>query len=300
MQENYIFISYAHKDAGKVLPILERMTKANLQIWYDAGIEAGTEWPEYIEEHLKNAASVVVFMTPNAINSKNCRNEINLALDLDKPILVVYLEETELIKGMRLQLNSTQSLFRKNHTSHEDFLQELINARILQPCRLGAEANVNEMPKSKKSASNRQIIISNICSIGSNDAKNPWPTGVYSNLINRDRFAVVYFHIKLLKNYGMTGTIHCKYQIFNSKEQLIYDSETDVFMQPNYDRLSTGWVLKGADGSYVPSGEYRFECTIENSALFSHIFKVTSDEDDAQRRPQRRSFWDRMKSAFSD
>jgi len=108
---NYIFVSYAHKDAQKVLPIVEVLNERGFRVWYDAGIEAGTEWPEYIEEHLQKASVVLVFMSPNAVESKNCRNEINFALELGKDVLIVYLEDTTLLKGMRLQLNSTQSLF---------------------------------------------------------------------------------------------------------------------------------------------------------------------------------------------
>ena len=80
--DKYIFISYAHKDADSVLPVLGAMADAGFRLWYDSGIEAGTEWPEYIEERLMNASVVLVFMTPAAVESRNCRNEINFALEL--------------------------------------------------------------------------------------------------------------------------------------------------------------------------------------------------------------------------
>lgn len=134
-KEKYLFVSYAHKDAETVLPIVRALSENGYRLWYDSGIEAGTEWPEYIEERLMNAEVVVVFMSPSAIESRNCRNEINFALELKKEILVVYLEETTLVKGMRLQLNSTQSLFRQHHTDSEQFIRELVEARILQSCR---------------------------------------------------------------------------------------------------------------------------------------------------------------------
>lgn len=134
-REKYIFVSYSHKDADKVLSIIDALNANGYRVWYDSGIEAGTEWPEYIEEHLINSHVVLVFMSPSAVESRNCRNEINFALELKKEMLVVYLEDTELLKGMRLQLNSTQSLFRKHHTSDESFIQSLVKAKILQECR---------------------------------------------------------------------------------------------------------------------------------------------------------------------
>ena len=133
--ENYIFVSYAHNDSSRVLPIIDALSKNGYRVWYDSGIEAGTEWPEYIESRLMDATAVLVFMTPSAVESRNCRNEINFALELKKEVLVIYLEETSLLKGMRLQLNSTQSLFRSHHKSDETLVDELLKSRLIQNCR---------------------------------------------------------------------------------------------------------------------------------------------------------------------
>ena len=82
--EKYIFVSYAHKDSPIVLPIVETLSKESFRVWYDSGIEAGTEWPEYIEDHLARAEIVLIFMSPATVESRNCRNEINFALELKK------------------------------------------------------------------------------------------------------------------------------------------------------------------------------------------------------------------------
>ena len=137
-KDNYIFISYAHKDAATVVPILEQMQKNGFRLWYDLGIEAGTEWPEYIAERLEGCHTVIAFMSDHAASSRNCRNEINEALNLEKDMLVIHLSETQLTPGMRLQLNSTQSMFYYHHTTMDSFLTELYKARILRECRDGS------------------------------------------------------------------------------------------------------------------------------------------------------------------
>ena len=38
--ESYIFISYAHKDAARVLPVIAALSRDRFRLWYDAGIEA--------------------------------------------------------------------------------------------------------------------------------------------------------------------------------------------------------------------------------------------------------------------
>ena len=143
--ENYIFISYAHKDSETVVPILEALQTNGFRLWYDLGIEAGTEWPEYIAEHLEGCHTVIAFMSDHAASSRNCRNEINEALHLQKDMLVIHLSETQLTPGMRLQLNSTQSMFYYHHKTMNSFLTELFKARILQDCRCqDAQSNLPE------------------------------------------------------------------------------------------------------------------------------------------------------------
>ena len=63
-KENYIFISYAHKDSDKVLPVIKALNDASFRVWYDAGIEAGSEWPENVAEHLCGSAVTLIFLSP--------------------------------------------------------------------------------------------------------------------------------------------------------------------------------------------------------------------------------------------
>ncbi len=130
----YVFISYAHADSARVVPLLEELRRRGLRVWYDAGIEAGTEWPEYIAEHLLGCGCVVAFITQAALDSKNCRQEINFAIDEDKPLLAAYLEECTPTAGMRMRLNSLQAIYRPRHASDTAFLDALCQAAMVQPC----------------------------------------------------------------------------------------------------------------------------------------------------------------------
>lgn len=133
--EPYIFISYAHKDSAKIMPIITALQQRGFRIWFDGGIEAGSEWPEYVAEHLLKSGCVVAFITPNAVASPNCRQEINFAIDEEKPLLVVHLEKTELTAGMKMRLNSHQQMFYERHAEEESFLNSLSEAAILQNCK---------------------------------------------------------------------------------------------------------------------------------------------------------------------
>ncbi len=137
--EPYIFISYAHKDESKVYPVIRGLQERGFRIWYDAGIEPGTEWPEYIAEHINNSGCVLCFVSENALNSQNCRREIAYAIDEHKNMMAAYLEKVSLSAGMKMQLGILQAIFRDRHNSDEAFIEALSKATLLGPCKNGNE-----------------------------------------------------------------------------------------------------------------------------------------------------------------
>lgn len=138
--EPYIFVSYAHKDAHIVLPIISALQAEGFRVWYDAGIEAGTEWPEYIAEHLEKCNVFLAMFSQSAMDSVNCRQEINFAIDLQKEHLVVYLEDVKMTAGMRMRLGMMQAMFRHRSPDEQTFLNELCRSRVLNACRGNANA----------------------------------------------------------------------------------------------------------------------------------------------------------------
>jgi len=126
--EPYIFISYAHKDKDKIMPIIHRMQEDGFRIWYDEGIDPGSEWDENIAKHVENCGYFVSFMSYNYLRSNNCKDELNYARDLDKTCLIVYLENTKLPSGMAMRLNRLQAIHQYTYTNHKDFYQKLYSA----------------------------------------------------------------------------------------------------------------------------------------------------------------------------
>ena len=133
--ENYIFISYAHKDTDIVFPILSQLQARGYRIWYDDGITPGSEWPENIAQHLNGAAMTMAFISPNSMASPNCRREINFALSRQKAFLSVVLNPTEMPLGMELQLSAQQSVIRYNYRTEEQFIQKICACPDLACCQ---------------------------------------------------------------------------------------------------------------------------------------------------------------------
>ncbi|MBN1803043.1 MAG: TIR domain-containing protein [Candidatus Lokiarchaeota archaeon] len=120
---DYIFVSYAHKDLNLVFPIINDIYKKGFNLWYDEGIQLTLDYEDFIIEKLINSKLILVFVSLNSIESEGVNNEIELAIQKHKTILPIYLEKTELpnrwifkkfhlIQGlMKFEMN--QKIFKK-------------------------------------------------------------------------------------------------------------------------------------------------------------------------------------------
>ncbi len=140
MAENnkpYVFISYAHADSPVVLPVVEAMKGAGVNLWYDEGIQAGSEWPEYIAEKVMHCTKFVLFVSPAYLDSQNCRRELNFAISRKKGILSVYIADVALSPGMEMQLGTYQAIFRNRYPDDEAFRRSLAVEPFFDSCREG-------------------------------------------------------------------------------------------------------------------------------------------------------------------
>ena len=117
--EPYVFVSYAHKDKDIVFPEIKRFNDAGFHVWYDEGISPGNEWSDEIAEALTKCTVFVVMLTPTSAPRESVLNEISFALDEGKPLLAVYLEDTELPPGLRLRISRKQAILKYNMTDEE-------------------------------------------------------------------------------------------------------------------------------------------------------------------------------------
>lgn len=120
----YVFISYSHADTDRVLPVIGALDADLFRQWYDAGIEAGMNWPEVVASHLLHAGTVVFFLTARFLASQNCIREVNYAVSERKPMICVFLEQLELPNDLALQF-STAAVIRAEDSTPEKIAEEL-------------------------------------------------------------------------------------------------------------------------------------------------------------------------------
>ena len=147
----YIFISYAHADDDAVLPIVSDMHRRGYNIWYDEGIEVGSEWQECIASHLADAHLVVAFISNAYMRSDNCRREMHYAQSKKIKTINIFVEETALTPGMELQIGNIFALMKYTYPSDEYFYDKLYSAPLLNSENF-ADASPRPTTETTKSA----------------------------------------------------------------------------------------------------------------------------------------------------
>ena len=90
-EENFIFISYSHKDKEIVYRDLWDISERGFRFWYDDGITAGEVWNETVENKLSSPACklAIFFVSENTISSPAIRKEMELVKRFNKPFFTI-------------------------------------------------------------------------------------------------------------------------------------------------------------------------------------------------------------------
>lgn len=152
--KSFVFISYSHKDSEIVLQVIKELQNNSYRIWYDDGIDPGTEWDKNIAEHVENCGYFIAFISKNYISSSNCKDELNFARDLEKKRFLVYIEEVELPSEMKMRLSRIQNIHKYKYENDSDFYNKFFSADGLSEFKsVKIELEDEKTDSSKKSKS---------------------------------------------------------------------------------------------------------------------------------------------------
>ena len=131
-KNDYIFISYAHKDE-KVYTLMQQLHDKGYRIWYDVGIEVGTEWIAIVQDHIQKSSLVLTFLSPNAIESENVRAEFGFAKRKELPMVTVLLSEIDDSKyGFGLLIGSSQYIKYDEYSNDDMFFEKLLSSPLFK------------------------------------------------------------------------------------------------------------------------------------------------------------------------
>lgn len=125
-KEDYIFVSYAHRDKEKVYTELMHLQRSSFRIWYDDGIRGGENWRRIIADKLVHCSQFLLFLSGNSVASEDVEAEIVGALDLHKEIIIVNLDNTQLPFEYRMYLKNINQI----SYLERDYRRKLHNALL--------------------------------------------------------------------------------------------------------------------------------------------------------------------------
>ena len=261
--EPYIFISYAHDDKDIVFPEIKRFNEAGFHVWYDEGISPGNEWTDEIANALEKCAVFVVMITPVSALRKNVLNEVNFALDEDKPFLAIHLKETELKGGLKLRTGSTQAILKYTMTE-EEYAYKYTEAFT----RLGLVAESKSIPETVKTDDTKEK------SSGDEDLESMLDE--YTELIrqpiadNRTKEKAAELEERLVKEFhilGGQGELDILKTAYERLDQLLEENPLTI--------MQLEWVRNRAksDYAYVLSVKSDLPSKEESVRLFEELMR---------------------------
>lgn len=133
--ENYIFVSYAHKDKDLVYPLIRTMQENGYNVWFDEDITPASEFTEYIAENLLRSAFFIAMITPQYLASHYCRHELNYACNQNKKRLLIYLEKVTLTPGLQMMTTDQQAILKYQYSDTSYFYDKLFHSDGIDICK---------------------------------------------------------------------------------------------------------------------------------------------------------------------
>ena len=162
----YIFACYAHADRDAALPMIGALVAAGYRVWWDEGIELATRYPRRIADHVYGCTCFVMFVSRASLGSRWCADETHYAIDLNKTVVPVYLEDVELTRDLQMRMGYIQSLFRHDFASDEALCKRLCQENTLECCltdegrrRRGAKPRDGGSGSGGPSQSNARVVV---------------------------------------------------------------------------------------------------------------------------------------------
>ncbi|MDY6783579.1 MAG: TIR domain-containing protein [Cyanobacteriota bacterium] len=90
-----VFLSYADKDRAIMEEIRKSLRRESITVWTNTtDIQTGEAFGEAIDRGIEQADNVIYLLSPDAINSAYCQQELDLALSLNKRIIPILVRKT--------------------------------------------------------------------------------------------------------------------------------------------------------------------------------------------------------------
>jgi hypothetical protein len=125
-----IFISYSRRDQEFVTRLASDLNQQVAFVWFDRStIQPGQKWHDEILEGIQECKAFILVLSPDAMESRYVREEVNKALELGKTIFPVIYRPAEWTAEFESLVRDIQTLDLRSG-SYTDNFQKLIDGLI--------------------------------------------------------------------------------------------------------------------------------------------------------------------------
>jgi hypothetical protein len=127
---NEIFISYSRRDQEFVTRLASDLDVQVAGVWFDQStIQLGQKWHDEIMEGIRECKAFIVVLSPDAMESRYVREEVNKALELGKTIFPVIYRPADWTGEFETLVKEVQTLDLRSG-SYTDNFQKLVDGLI--------------------------------------------------------------------------------------------------------------------------------------------------------------------------
>ncbi len=142
-----VFVSYSRTDLNFVQVFAQALMSSGVDVWWDlSSLQGGDNWTEVIPQAIENSDICIVVLTPNSIQSDWVQKEYTYALEQDKKIIPVLVQDCKIpfalininyvdLRGTGYQtgLNTVIKLARQGQPDRPQVLQPSLDAGRVAP-----------------------------------------------------------------------------------------------------------------------------------------------------------------------
>ena len=131
MADQSIFFSYARDNSEFVIELAKRLKADGKNVWLDQiDIPAGSRWDLEIQRALEKANVLLIVLTPTSAISNNVMDEVSFAIEENKKIVPVLVEDCDL--PFRLRRFQYVDYTTNNEAAYQNLLRALRNPKSEQ------------------------------------------------------------------------------------------------------------------------------------------------------------------------
>lgn len=281
MGQYQIFISY-RRDGGDALAgrIADRFNALGYKVFFDVESMRSGAFNLQLLDALEQCSDVLLVLPPKALDrcvNKDdwVRKELEFALKKEKNIIPIMMRGFEFPAEMPKEIEKIR--YMEGATASSEYFDAVISRiESFLVCKKPKDNNPNSIVPFNQNTSAKNEI-GYIQSAGGWNEHDLWPTSPKSSTINKDLYSVVSFQIVMKNKMGYKGNAVLEFAVFDEMNNMICSDDTDIAIQPDYDKFATLWVLKDSQGTSVNDGVYKATFRVNGSSKVEYKFRVVSD-----------------------